>query len=84
MNKSFVVNPKFELGCMIAYESIQGVIKQGKIVGYRVYKSVAYRPECYSLTYIVEPEEYIGFEHDEEIDIPECHKVCLPRILHKL
>lgn len=82
---AFVVNPKYNQGCMVQYLTKEEPtkIQVGKIIAITTYQSVNFRPGVCSISYFVEPEEFIGFEHDDEISISEVNGLpdSLPCIL---
>ncbi|HEC67063.1 MAG TPA: hypothetical protein ENI23_17440 [bacterium] len=84
---SFVVSPKYALGEVVEYISKDykpGQPLLGEVVAYSIYKSQHVRDECYSLTYIVVPNEELGYEESAgEERIPACHTTDLPYIVRK-
>jgi hypothetical protein len=78
---SFTVVPNYPLGTTVEFQTEDGELHTGEIVGVRVYKSKHFHSNGYMLYYIVDP--YPGMEHDNQVVVPECHKKDLPRILGK-
>ena len=68
---SFIVNPTYRQNSMINYLSNDGRIAVGKIIAIRAYQSCNYRKDACTIYYDIEPEEFIGTEHDSEIVISE-------------
>ena len=78
------IKTKFDYGQIVNCrfkEYNKGELAQGKINSVQVCQTEHMRPECFMISYLVEPLEYIGYEHDEEEWIPECHKNDLPCII---
>lgn len=46
-------------------------IQKGKIRAVKIYQCDAYKKECFTISYLVEPLEFCGFEHDEDEWISE-------------
>jgi len=59
-----------------------GKLSKGKIVGVSLGQNQFMRPECFMISYQVEPLELVGSEHDSDESISECHTNtnAIPRI----
>lgn len=70
---------KFTYGQLVAYridggggEETHGLWKRGYVRATQLYQSEHFRKDAFMITYRIEPEEMVGFEHDDYVWVLEC------------